>query len=181
MKKYYAVYVFLMLSVFFLGSSLSVFRGGFLELFMIFLFIITLTAAGCQDMKFMKIRDKWNAILLGIAGFSCVTMPELTLVSRIIGLFCVSVPFLLATLLIPGSFGGGDIKLMAAGGLFLGWKAVLVSAVIAIFLAGIWAGCRLLMEKIERKERFPLGPFLCLGMALGVYIGNPLAEFFLNL
>ena len=181
MKKYYAVYVFLMLSIFFLGSSLSVFRGGFLELFTIFLFIITLMAAGCQDMKFMKIENKWNAVLSGIAGLSCVTMPELTLASRIIGLFCVSVPFLLAALLVPGSFGGGDIKLMAAGGLFLGWKAVLASTVMGIFLAGIWAGSRLLMGKLERKERFPLGPFLCLGMALGVYVGNPLAEFFQNL
>ena len=151
MKKDYAVYVFLMQSVFFLGSSLSVFRDGFLELFTIFIFIITLTAAGCQDMKYMKIENKWNAILLGIAGLSCVTMPELTLVSRIIGLFCVSVPFLLAALLVPGSFGGGDIKLMAAGGLFLGWKTVLASAVMGIFLAGIWAGGRLFMGKLERK------------------------------
>lgn len=181
MKKYYAVYVFLMLSVFFLGSSLSVFRGGFLELFTIFFFIITLTAAGCQDMKYMKIENKWSAILLGIGGLSCVTMPELTLVSRIVGLFCVSVPFLLAALLVQGSFGGGDIKLMAAGGLFLGWKAVLASAVIGIFFAGIWTGGRLIIGKLERKECFPLGPFLCLGMALGVYVGNPLAEYFLNL
>lgn len=181
MKKFYIVYVFLMLSVFFLGSSLSVFRGGFLELFMIFLFIIMLTAAGCQDMKFMKIENRWNVILLGIAVLSWVTMPGLASASRIIGLFCVSVPFLLAALLVPGSFGGGDIKLMAAGGLFLGWKAVLASAVIGIFLAGIWVGSRLIMGRIDRKECFPLGPFLCFGMALGAYIGNPLAEYFLNL
>lgn len=35
--------------------------------------------------------------------------------SRIIGIFSVSVPLLVMTLLIPGAFGGGDIKLM--GGL----------------------------------------------------------------
>lgn len=181
MKKYDAAYIFLMLSVFCIGSSLGTIRGGFLGLFTVFLFVAALMAAGCQDMKFMKIENKWNAILLGIAGLSCVTMPELTPVSRIIGLFCVSVPFLLVTLLVPGSFGGGDIKLMAAGGLFLGWKAVLASAVIGLFLAGIWAGGWLLTGKIKRKERFPLGPFLCLGMALGVYVGKLLIECFLNL
>lgn len=130
-------------------------------------------------MKSRKIPDKWNAVILGTALLSCVTMPEPVPVSRIIGLFCVSVPFLIGALLVPGSFGGGDIKLMAAGGVFLGWKAALASAVIGIFLGGIWAGGCLIMGEIERKACFPLGPFLCLGMAFGVYIGNPLAEYFL--
>lgn len=181
MKKYYAAYIVLMLSVFCIGSSLSTYQGGFSEAFTIFLFIISITAAGCMDMKSMKIPDKWNAVILGTALLSCVTMPEPVPVSRIIGLFCVSIPFLIGTLLAPGSFGGGDIKLMAAGGVFLGWKAALASAVIGIFLGGIWAGGCLIMGKIERKACFPLGPFLCLGMAFGVYAGNPLAECFFKI
>lgn len=181
MKKYYAAYIVLMLSVFCIGSCLSAYQGGFSETLTVFLFIITITEAGCLDMKSRKIPDKWNAVILGTALLSCVTMPEPVPVSRIIGLFCVSVPFLIGALLVPGSFGGGDIKLMAAGGVFLGWKAALASAVIGIFLGGIWAGGCLIMGEIERKACFPLGPFLCLGMAFGVYIGNPLAEYFFNL
>lgn len=178
MKKYYAVYAGLMLSVFCAGSSLLDSQIVLSEVFTVFLFIVTLTAVGCQDMKSMKIADKWSVVILAIAVISCLTMPELPFYSRMAGLVCVSVPFLLIALLVPGSFGGGDIKLMAACGLFLGWKVTLVSAVIGIFLGGIWTGCLLIAGKIGRKDSFPLAPFLCLGMALGVYIGNPLAEYF---
>lgn len=51
MKKYYAAYIVLMLSVFCIGSCLSAYQGGFSETFTIFLFIITITEAGCLDMK----------------------------------------------------------------------------------------------------------------------------------
>ena len=181
MKKYYIVYVFLMLSMFCVGGSLGVVQGGFLALVTIFFFIITLAVIGCQDMKFMRISDKWNVILLGIAVFSCVTIPEISFSSRLMGLICVSGPLLAIALLVPGSFGGGDIKMMAAGGLFLGWKAALVSASAGMILGGIWAGGQLVMGKMGRKDCFPLGSFLCLGMAFGVYAGNPLAEYFFHL
>lgn len=181
MKKYYAVYIFLMVSVFCIGSSFGRRQIDFLKLFPVFLFVVVLTMAGCQDIKSMKIADKWSIIIAGIAVFSCVTLPELTLASRVIGLLCVSVPFLVIALVVPGSFGGGDIKLMAVSGLFLGWKVTLVSAVIGIFIGGIWTGCMLIMRRIDRKACFPLGPFLCLGMVLGIYVGNPLAEWFIKL
>ena len=181
MKKYYAVYIGLMLSVFSIGSCLFYSQIVLSEAVTAFLFIVTLTAVGCQDMKSMIIADKWSAVILGLAMISCLTMPELPLYSRMAGLVCVSVPFLLIALLVPGSFGGGDIKLTAVCGLFLGWKATLVSAVIGIFLGGIWTGCLLMAGKIGREDSFPLGPFLCLGMALGIYVGNPLAEYFFTI
>lgn len=177
MKKYYIVYVSLMLSVFCVGSSLLKSWAVLSEIFTVFLFIVTLTAVGCQDIKSMKIADKWTAAILGIAVISCITMPEVSFHSRIAGLVCVSLRFLFIALVCPGSFGGGDIKLMAACGVFLGWKVTLVSAVMGIFLGGIWTGCLLIAGKIGRKDSFPLGPFLCLGMAIGIYIGSPLAEY----
>lgn len=181
MKKYYAIYVFLMLSIFCLGSSIGEPQPGFWRLATMFLFIVTLIMAGCQDIKSMRIADQWSVIIAGIAALSGVTLSELSLCSRVAGLLCVSVPFLVIALAVPGSFGGGDIKLMAVGGLLLGWKAILASAVIGIFLGGIWTGWQLIRGRLEKKARFPLGPFLCLGMALGIYIGNPMAEWFLRL
>lgn len=181
MKKIYAVYIVLMLSMFCAGSSLNQSQSGFWEVFTVSLFVAALIIVGCRDMKSMKIEDKWNAILLGIGMLSCVVRPELSFTSRIIGIGCVSIPFLVIALLIPGSFGGGDIKLSAVCGLFLGWKAMLVSAAAGIFLGGIWMGCLMVTGRIGRKEDFPLGPFLCLGMAFGIYAGDPAADVFFGL
>ncbi len=53
-------------------------------------------------------------------------MDEVTIVERLIGMVCISLPLFLIVLIIPEGFGGGDIKLMFAAGFFLGWKQTVV-------------------------------------------------------
>ena len=69
---------------------------------------------------------------------------------------------LVIALVIPGGFGGGDIKLMFALGLLLGWKEALLAAFLGILSGGAWCGV-LLAKGQGRKAQFPFGPFLCLG------------------
>ena len=69
--------------------------------------------------------------------------------------------------MLPGAFGGGDIKLMAVGGLFLGWRVAVTSAVISIFLGGAYSLYLLIIKHADRKTYFAFGPFLCVGMAIG--------------
>lgn len=85
------------------------------------------------------------------------------------------------SLLIPGAFGGGDIKLMAAAGLFLGWKSTVISAVLAVFAAGAYGLYIRMIKKAGRGQCFPFGPFLCAGMAAAVLWGKELWEFWLKL
>jgi len=92
--------------------------------------------------------------------------------------FCVSVPLLLLTLLIPGAFGGGDIKLMAACGFFLGWKLNLIALAIGIFTGGIWGIWLLATKKKERKEHFAFGPFLCVGVVCAWFLGERLLDWY---
>ena len=111
------------------------------------------------DLDTMEIDDGCSAAIVLMLAVSVITMPGLSIVSRLIGAAAVSVPMLILTLLIPGAFGGGDIRLMASSGLFLGWKAD----------AGIH-GCRRAVpnlrhlpagsQKEERKDHFAFGPFL---------------------
>lgn len=101
--------------------------------------------------------------------------------SRLLGALCVSAPMLALSLLIPGAFGGGDIKLMAAAGLFLGWKSTVISAVLAVFAAGAYGLYIRMVKKAGRGQCFPFGPFLCAGMAAAVLWGKELWEFWLKL
>ena len=70
----------------------------------------------------MEILPSTLFVMLGIGVISVFTMPEIGILSRVIGAFCVSVPLLLICMFIDGAFGGGDIKLMFVVGIVLGWK-----------------------------------------------------------
>ena len=129
----------------------------------------------------MEIEDGCQIAMVILAAISIFTMPETSLLARLAGALCVSLPMLVLSIVIPGAFGGGDIKLMAACGLFLGWKITLVSAALAILFGGIY-GCYLLaVHKADRKAHFPFGPFLCTGMAIGLLYGIRLIDWYLSL
>lgn len=66
------------------------------------------------------IYDRFHIFILILAIANIWLVPEHGLIDRLIGALIISVPMLLLALAIPGAFGGGDIKLMAVSGAFLG-------------------------------------------------------------
>lgn len=80
-------------------------------------------------------------------------------------------------------FGMGDVILMAAGGLMLGWKAVIVSAFIAIVLGALYAMVlRIISAKKgeEGENAFAFGPFLAIGLAASVFFGTEIFDLYMN-
>lgn len=105
---------------------------------------------------------------------------DVTWLDRVIGVFAASVPLLLVALL-TGGFGGGDIKLMAALGLALGWKLTLLTLFGGIVLGGIYAICLLVSKRAGAKDAFAFGPFLCLCAIISSAYGNGLIQSYLGL
>lgn len=140
--------------------------------FVRFSFFIILAAAAFMDITTMKIGNGCHIAVLILTAVSCIAAPETPVLPRLLGMISVSVPMLILAIVVPGAFGGGDIKLMAVCGLFLGWEITLVSAVLAVF-AGAGYGTGLLFAgKADRKTQIAFGPFLCGGMAAGVLFGR---------
>lgn len=80
----------------------------------------------------------------------------------------------------PG-MGGGDMKLAAMFGAFLGWKAMLASVFVAIMVGGTLAAVLLLvMGRAGRKYPMPFGPFLALGGAVGVLWGQRIVQWYVS-
>ncbi len=132
----------------------------------LFLFFLTLIAE-C-DIRTMRIPDRL-VIVCGAAGLLSVPFfPEISLADRGLGMAGVSILLLCITLLAPGSFGGGDIKLMAASGLFLGWEGNLRAFSLAVFTAGAFCLWMLLWGKLERKARISFAPFICAGILMQI-------------
>ena len=70
--------------------------------------------------------------------------------------------FLLLLLVWPGAFGGGDVKFLAAGGIFLGPAGTAVAFVLSVLLAG--GSC--VLRRRSGREAIPFGPFLAAGMGI---------------
>lgn len=67
------------------------------------------------------------------------------------------------------AMGGGDVKLMAMVGAFLGWKLALLTIFFASLIgAVIGIGMRL----ITGKEYIPFGPFLSIGALFALFFGH---------
>lgn len=136
------------------------------------LWVLALAYGAVSDIRRKKIPDSCTGILCvcGLASFGL--FPETGGGERILGFFIVSVPMLLLALFFPGSFGGGDIKLMAVSGLALGWQRALCAAGTGIVLAAGYCVWLLAVKRKGRKTEFALGPFLCLGILTAALAGD---------
>ena len=79
-----------------------------------------------------------------------------------------------------GGMGGGDMKLGAMLGAFLGWQVVLLSVFIAIVLGGILAATLMALGVRGRKDPIPFGPFLAAGGAAGLFWGERVVRWYLS-
>ncbi|MDF2943230.1 MAG: hypothetical protein K0S01_2088 [Herbinix sp.] len=100
--------------------------------------------------------------------------------SYVIGTFVVSGPLLLLFLLTSGrGIGGGDIKLMAAAGLLLGWKLVLLALFFGCFYGSVLHIARMRITREGHVLAF--GPYLSMGIVTTLWFGEDLLEWYLTL
>ncbi|MBW4054441.1 MAG: prepilin peptidase [Proteobacteria bacterium] len=77
--------------------------------------------------------------------------------------------------------GGGDIKLLAMMGAFLGWKAV-PFIIFASSLVGSLIGITIMvLQKKDSKLAIPFGPYLAFGAVLYIFYGKALIRWYLGL
>ena len=62
-----------------------------------------------------------------------------------------------------GALGGGDVKMMAALGLWFGVNGIITTACIGFIVGGVAAVIFLLLKIHGRKDFFAFGPFLIIG------------------
>ena len=75
------------------------------------------------------------------------------------------------------SMGGGDVKLMAMIGAFLGWKMALLAFFIAPFFGAVVG----IIEKIRTKDNtIAYGPFLVLGALVSMFWGDKIIQWIME-
>lgn len=78
------------------------------------------------------------------------------------------------------AMGGGDVKLAAMIGAFLGWKYIIISLFLGFFLGAV-AGIFLILSKIKsREDTVPFGPFIVLGSFITLLWGEKIISWYLG-
>lgn len=147
----------------------------------VFVLLTLLLIIAQIDQQTMEIPNGIVLACMVPAVLAIFAFPSVTIRSRLIGILSVSVPLLLITFFVPGAFGGGDIKLMAVLGFFLGWKMCLTAFAFAVLTGGFYGIGLLLSKKKGGKEHFAFGPFLCVGTVVAIFAGEQLLSWYLSI
>jgi leader peptidase (prepilin peptidase)/N-methyltransferase len=122
-------------------------------------------------------------IPLGLMGGLIVGDPPL--LDRLIGALA-GAGFLYLVLLYGGvvygqdAMGEGDLNLIALVGAFLGWRAVVVTILVAC-LIGSAVGLGLIASgRLARRQHMPFGPFLALGAVVALFGGQALIGWYMG-
>ena len=133
-------------------------------------------AAAVFDLKVKKIPN--NLVLLMLAAWVLTMTPKLIvdtgvalvlLLDAIIGFAVGGGLFLLVYLVSRKGLGGGDVKFMAATGLYIGFSGTLTAMLCGTVLAALTGLILILAKKIGRKDPLPLAPFIYAGILLAVF------------
>jgi leader peptidase (prepilin peptidase)/N-methyltransferase len=142
--------------------------------------LAALIAITAIDLRHQIIPDVIT--LPGIAaGFAAsLVVRRVDWLDSLIGIAACGGIFLVIILVSGGGMGGGDMKLGAMLGAFLGWKLGLIALMLGVLTGGVAAIALLAMGRKGRKEAIPFGPFLALGGAVSLLWGEPILAWYLG-
>ena len=146
------------------------------------LFISVLVVISVIDWRTFEIPVGLNIaiLVLGVAATALDLVLGLgRLPLHIIGFFAISVPLLLIYLVTKGrGIGGGDIKLMAAAGLLVGWKLAIVGFILGCLFAVV---IHIAWMKISKQDHvLAFGPYLSAGLLFAVWFGERIVSWYLS-
>jgi len=88
--------------------------------------------------------------------------------------------FFLIAVVSRGGMGGGDVKLAAVMGAFLGWPVIAAALFISFTLGGLVGLALLVSGRRRRKDPVPFGPFLAVGGLAALFWGQMLVEWYID-
>lgn len=170
-----------------LFSVILLLRYGIASLYLVYLaFFASLTLVSFIDLSHRIIPDVISlpGILVGL--LLSLLHPQMSIKASFIGvvlgggsLYAVASLYHVVTK--REGMGGGDIKLLAMIGAFIGWKGVLFTILCSSFIGSI-VGVTLMLISAQANSKYavPFGPFLSLGGVIYVLWGETLINWYVG-
>ena len=122
------------------------------------------------DIKRMEIDNE--PILLGLAfaiPFSMAGLNAVTTLSSIYGFLLGGIIFAILTI---WGMGGGDVKLMAMIGFFLGWQQILAVTLLSFIIGSVLGIFYVFVCKKSFKTYIPFGPSIAVATIITILFGS---------
>ena len=123
-------------------------------------------AASLTDLLERRVPNRLTAAL----ALYDTAQAALIALNGLVGLVIAAVVMLAVYFVSRKGLGGGDVKLMCAAGLYLGYDGALTALLYGSVLAAVTALALIVAKKISVKDAIPLVPFLYAGMLLTEFI-----------
>ena len=143
-------------------------------------FLAALVAITVIDLRHQIIPDAITlpGIVVGLG--TSVATGRISWIDSLGGVLLGGGLFMAIILASRGGMGGGDLKLGAMLGAFLGWQALLLALFVAVMLGGISAVALLVSGRVARKDAIPFGPFLAMGGIVALFWGHAIIAWYLG-
>jgi leader peptidase (prepilin peptidase)/N-methyltransferase len=151
-----------------------------------FSFVASLIVITVIDLYHQIIPDVISLPGIGMGLLASLILPRMTILNSLLGVLLgggslFAVATLYQWLFKREGMGGGDVKLLAMIGAFLGWKAVILT-ILSGSLAGSITGIIVMVAKgKDFKYAIAFGPFLSLGAVISLFLGEKIILWYLYL
>jgi leader peptidase (prepilin peptidase)/N-methyltransferase len=160
--------------------------GPSLSYLIYFAFVAALIVITVIDLYHQIIPDVISLPGIGAGLLASLIIPQITFLNSLIGILLGGGSlFLVATfyhwLFKKEGMGGGDVKLLAMIGAFLGWKAVILTIFLSSLIGSITGIMMMILKGKDFKYAIPFGPFLSLGAVVALFYQNEIISWYLYL
>ena len=135
------------------------------------------------DLKERIIPDVLSIPFIIVGFLTSFFLRNLTPVESILGILAgggslLIIAFVGAYLFKKEAMGGGDVKLAAMIGAFLGWQLTLLSLFLGFFLGSL-VGIAVLIKNKRQSDIVPFGPFIAMGTIIAIFWGQNIINWYL--
>lgn len=140
-----------------------------------------LLMAAMIDGKWLYVPDRVPLLICVLSLVSCLIPGFPPPGSRLAAAGFVGGFMLFLATLTDGGIGGGDIKLMTAGSLYLGFSSGVAALFFSYVLAALWYMVPMLRGRLNRRDCIPMAPFFAVSIMVFTLWGSQLTGWYMRL
>lgn len=143
--------------------------------------VCLLVVASLIDYKYMLIPNKVNLMIAAVGVINMLLVNHVAILDSLGGLalgggVLYLIGMVTSWMLHKEAMGGGDVKMLAACGIYLGIGKTLAAMLLAFYSAASLVIILLVLRKLKRNQYVPFGPFISAGVIIVILYFEPLCH-----